>query len=1035
MPNYNDYNEQNISQIPAIEVLKEIGYTYIYPHECDEMRGSQYNVILKDILRERLIELNKFEYKGVMRNFSMSNIEKAVEDIDEPLTSGLVSTSEKIYDMLMLGKSYVENLPDGNKQSFDIRYIDFENIENNVYHVTEEFSVKCENGKETARPDIVLFVNGIPLGVIECKRASLSMNQGMHQMIRNQKPDYIPNLFKFTQILMSTNKNETKYATCGTPDKFWSVWKEEKNKWFEEKLEKVVEGRIPTNQDKNIVSLFSPKRLLEITKYFILYDVGVKKITRYQQYFAIREILKTVEQKDEKENRQSGVIWHTQGSGKSLTMVMFTKYILGELRSLDPKVIVVTDRISLDKQIHETFNHTKLKAERARKGTHLLELIDDSSVSVVTTIVNKFDIVSNSGKKVDSKDIFVLIDESHRSQYGEMNQKMQKVFPNACYLGFTGTPLMKQEKNTMIKFGKLIHKYTIADGVNDKAILPLLYEGKMIDQTVNKVAIDNNLEIITRNLNDKQKEEVMKKWSRYEKIASSDQRIKMIAFDINEHYMNNYKTKGSQFKAMLATSSRKEAIKYYESFEELGDINTAVVMSSPDTRDDHYDIYDESKENIVQGFWKKMMLRYGNEEKYEDNIKNEFVNGDEVDMLIVVDKLLTGFDAPRATILYIDKEMKEHTLLQAIARVNRLYEGKDYGIIIDYRGLLEKLDEAMNMYSGSGLENFEPEDLKGSIYDVISIIGTLRHHYTELVNIFACVKNKSDTEEYEVILADDDTRNTFYDELSQFARNLCIALQSEQIYRAIGESELAKYKREVKFYQELRISVKRRYSDTIDHKEYEEKMQKLMDNYIMANEIIRVTNPINILDEEGFKKELSRMGTDRSKADTIRTRLSKGISQKHDENPAYYDKFSYRIEKVLEEYRQKRIDEAQYLSKMEDIMNDFRKGVNDLYEYPDELNENKNAQAFYGVIKDITTEVRESEFSDKVLAELSLEIEKTIKKYAKVDWHSNIEVHKRIEQEIDELIWDYKNKYNYVLDYEDIDKIINSIKVVALRRF
>lgn len=369
------------------------------------------------------------------------------------------------------------------------------------------------------------------------------------------------------------------------------------------------------------------------------------------------------------------MIWHTQGSGKSLTMVMLAQYILLEMADHYPKVVLVSDRIELDKQIHRTFNHTRLKATRATSGQNLIKLINDNAADIITSLVHKFDTASKYQKPIESRDVFVLVDESHRTQYGELHIKMKRVFPNACYIGFTGTPLMKKERSTMAKFGKLIHKYTIKDGVEDKTIVPLLYEGKMVEQTVNRKAIDKQLEIITKHLNEKQIEEVKKKWSMFEKIASSEQRLRLIAFDINEHFLNNYKTNGSQFNAMLATNRKIEAVKYLEAFEELGDLNCAVVISAPDQREG-YDEVDEDSKDQVRKFWKKMMDKYGDEDKYEDYIKDEFVNGDEIDVLIVVDKLLTGFDAPRATILYIDKQLKEHNLLQAIARVNRLYEGR-----------------------------------------------------------------------------------------------------------------------------------------------------------------------------------------------------------------------------------------------------------------------------------------------------------------------------------------------------------------------
>lgn len=1029
-----DYDELNISQIPAIEVLIKLGYKYISPNQAEVSRGTLYNVILKDVLRGKLVELNSYECRGEEYKFSDKNIAQAIQDIDEALTDGLVKTNEKIYDSLMLGKSYQENLPDGTKRSFNLKYIDWEDWGNNTFHVVEEFAVEREDGQGTVRPDIALFVNGIPLAVIECKRSSISIAQGIEQMIRNQGKDYIPQLFKFSQILMSTNKNDTKYATCAIPKKFWSTWKEQDEKWLQTILDKVVINRLPTKQDRDIISLFHPSRLLELTRLYTLFDKDVKKITRHQQYFAIKEIIKTIQEVDKSGNRQSGVIWHTQGSGKSLTMVMLSKIILSEMSDLNPKVVVVTDRVELDKQIRKTFIHTRLKANRASSGRNLVDLINDNNADVITTLVHKFDIASAIQQPVDSKDIFILVDESHRTQYGELHIKMKKVFPNACYLGFTGTPLMKNEKNTMLKFGKLIHKYTIADGVADKAIVPLLYEGKMVEQTVNRKAIDNQLEIIIRNQNDKQKEEVKKKWSQFERIASSDQRLKLIAFDINEHFRTNYKTKGSQFKAMLATNSKIEAIRYLEAFEELGDLDVAVVISPPDMREGFEEVDEESKDK-VRKFWDRMMKKYGNEEDYEDSIKDEFVNSDEIDLLIVVDKLLTGFDAPRATVMYIDKPMRDHNILQAIARVNRLYDGKDFGLIIDYRGLIEKLNEALGVYAGEGgLDSFDPEDLKGAIYDVISTVGTLRQYHTELVNIFRTIKNKDDVEEYEVYLADEEIRNEFYDVLSKFGSNLGIALASEKIYNSIGQDEMNKYKKDLKFYQELRRTVRIRYSDTIDHKEYEAKMQRLIDNYISAEEIIRVTNPVDIMDEKGIEEELARLQSPRARADAIRTRLAKRIETHWDENPAYYKKFSERIEEALRLYKDKRISEAEHLKRMLDIMNDFRKGDQG-EESPDSIKDKANARAFYGVIKEIILKDDSTLEMTELIANLAIDIDIIIDKHSKVDWHDNPEVHKRIEQEIEDILYIYEKKYGLKLSFDEIDKIIVDVKTVAIRRY
>ena len=360
--------------------------------------------------------------------------------------------------------------------------------------------------------------------------------------------------------------------------------------------------------------------------------------------------------------------------------------------------------------------------------------------------------------------------------------------------------------------------------------------------------------------------------------------------------------------------------------------------------------------------------------------------------------------------------------------------GKDYGYIIDYRGLIKKLDDAMDMYSGSGLENFEGKDLKGAIHDVIVIIGSLRQYYSELVSFFISIKNKEDIEEFEVFLADDKLREEFYDILSNYGRNLSIALESEKIYNSLGKDEIDNHKKIFKFYQKLRESVKRRYSDTIDNKEYEARMQKLMDNYIAAEGMMRITNPVDILDEKAFEEEVKRIDNKRSKADTIRTRLGKSISEKWDENPAYYKKFSERIEKVLEDYKNKRISEADYLSNMEDIMNKYRE-KKDESNYPETIKYNENAQAFYGVVNEVIKESGVEYGSVDDLATLSVEIDGVIKEKSKVDWHDNIDVHNKIAQEIDDILYEYTNKTGVEISFDYIDKIIEKVKNVALKRY
>ena len=1024
------YLEINASQRPALALFEAMGYTYISPADCDKQRGSRYHVLLRDILRGQLRRLNRYVYAGAENEFSAANIERAMEDLNEPLTDGLVRTSEKIYDALLLGKSYPETVGDGKMLSFNLRYIDWDNPQNNVFHVTEEFAVDSQDRQHNARPDIVLFINGIPFAVIECKAPHIPVEEAVGQMIRNQQAAYIPQLFKFAQLVVATNKNAVKYATAGTPKKFWSVWKEQDDEWLQTRLKALVPDRMPTEQDRNIVSLFSPERVYELIRYFILFDANVKKVCRYQQFFAVREIMKTIAESDEHGNRQSGVIWHTQGSGKSLTMVMLAKYILMELKDCHPRVVIVTDRKELDAQIAATFAHTRLTPARATSGRHLVELVNSARADVITSIINKFNTVERQEVKNPSRDIFVLVDESHRSNYGLMATRMRSVFPNACYIGFTGTPLMKSEKNTMARFGRLIHKYTIRDGVEDGAIVPLIYEGRFVEQKVDEENIDLWFKQTTRRLTEAQREDLRRKWSSIRRLTSTDARIKRIALDISEHFIEGYKDTG--FKAMLATNYKRDAIRYLECFEQFGDLNCAVVISPPDMREGVDDV-DEGADDLVVSFWNKMMQQYGDADRYEEAIKNRFCDG-EIDILIVCSKLLTGFDAPLCQVLYIDKELKEHGLLQAIARTNRLHEGKDYGLIVDYRGLIEKLDTAMDMYSGAGLENFDGGDLKGVVVDVMSAIGNLRSAYTQLVELFAPVGSISDAEAVEVFLADDNVRQDFYTLLCAFGRALHLVLNAEQAYNALSKEERQKYQDTFIFFSKVRRSVKLQYCDAIDNAEYEPLMQNLLDTHLSVAGLKKITSPIDILNKDDFEKELEELGSLRSKADAIASRMTRSISEKRDENPAYYDSFSKRIRDALALYKEKVISEAEYLAKMRTIMGDYHAGRSTV-SYPERIKNNVHAQAFFGVLTALFDEVEDERITPDFVAEVSEEITKIVASHSQVDWTNNKTIHDRISQDIDDLFYKYEKEHGLKLSFDLIDKIIDNVKTVALRRF
>ena len=1025
--------EKNITQEPAIEVLKKLGYVYLSPEECNRQRFGLYNVVLKDILKERLKYINNFEYNGKTYDFSNYNIEKAISDIDEPLTDGLVKTSEKIFNALMLGKSYVEDI-DGKKQSFDISYIDWKNPKNNVYHVTKEFVVERQDGQNTIRIDLVLFVNGIPLTVIECKAPTMRLQEATEQSVRNQGFNYIPQLFKYVSLVISTNKNSVEYGTTGTAKKFFSVWNYERDEkeYIENKVQSLNLGRTPTYQDYIFATMLAPERLLELTQYFVLFDANVKKVARYQQYYGVKNAIKTITSKDENGIRQSGVIWHTQGSGKSLTMAMLAKYILTEIAPKDGRVIIVTDRKELDKQIAKTFSHTKLRPSRATSGKHLIELIESNNADVITTIINKFTAAQNKDVNLENGNIFVLVDESHRSNYGLLATKMRIVFPNACYVGFTGTPLMRGEKNTVSKFGgNLIHTYTIKDGVDDKAIVPLIYEGRFVEQKVDQENIDLWFKKVSERLSDSKKDELSRKWSSLKKLNSTDRRIERIALDIDEHFGSNFKNTG--FKAMLATNFKLDAVRYYNAFKKFSNLEVAVSISAPDMREGYEEV-DESDVPEVTKFWQDMMKQYGDADSYEDSIKNKFIDGD-IDILIVCSKLLTGFDAPICQVMYLDKELKEHTLLQAIARTNRIMEGKDYGLIVDYRGLISRLDDAMGLYSGAGLEGFDAKDLKGVMTDVLTAVAELRQAYGYLENVFSGLDHKNDVEAVEVYLEDEAKRQEFYNTLLEFGKKLALVLCSEVAYNSVHEhnkKEMPLYKDKFAYYSKIRVSIKKRYCEGIDNKEYEAQMRNLLNTHLSVVGLKHITAPVSIMDKGEFEKQIDDLISNRAKADAIRYSMSRNISIKYDENPAYYESFSKRIQEILELYKNSVVNDVEYLERMQKVLNDFRDNVTTI-KYPEVIKQNVHAQAFYGVILPIILDG--NVIDNQIIAEIALKISDIIAQHSKVDWSSNLEIHNKIAQDIDDLFFEYETKFNLKIAYDSIDKIIENVKTVAIRRY
>ncbi|MDF9407178.1 type I restriction endonuclease subunit R [Pelotomaculum isophthalicicum JI] len=1028
------FDERPESQNRAIKVLEKLGYQYIPRSQAEILRGRLSNVLFPEVLRE-FLQRQSFVYRGKRTPFSGRSIGKAINDIDAPLVSGLMSASRTIYDLLVSGNSYEEELFDGGRQSFDLKFIDWEQPANNIWHVTDEFSVERPNGKY-ARPDIVLHINGIPLVVIECKKSSVDVEQGVAQNVRNWQPGYIPQLFKFSQIVMAMNPNIVKYGTCGTLSEYFSVWRERDYQWQQEKCRNVSPDGLVNEQDRTIVSLLCRERLLELIRFFALYDNNVKKIGRYQQFFGIQAAMKRIKGEDDK-NTKSGVIWHTQGSGKSLTMVMLVKKILADPDFKNPRFVLVNDRINLDKQLRDNFAKTQLNPIRAKTGKGLIDLLNDKSVTIITTLVHKFDKAAKSRIKIKDGNIFLLVDESHRSQYGQLHNLMIDVLPNAIKIGFTGTPLLKKDKfNTYKRFGPLIDSYPINRAVEDGVIVPLVYEGRIIPQDVAGEKIDDYLKYIIAPLNPERQEDMKRKWSRFLPLAQTRQRIDMVAFDIHEHFTSYAKPKG--LKAMVAASSRPAAIDLHKSIKKLGGVKTAVVIS-PENINEGEELTGENRKKIKDFFKEEVEPLHGcNHEEYEDWVQNSFIGGEDVDMLIVKDMLLTGFDAPVAAVLYVDKPMKEHSLLQAIARVNRVCPGKDFGLIVDYWGIFSRLNTAMDMYSDekSGMDGYDQADIENVILGAGDQKLRLEKSHQELWAVFEGKDfDRNSSEGWQSVLEDVNYRKLFYERLSIFSRLLDLAVGSYALYSAVGYEQMQKYKQDLLQFQKLRGAILLRYNEKVDFSRYEDGIRSLLNNFVLSEPSQIIVEPVSIHDPVGMKEQLEKLDSKAAKGDAIRTRMDRELETCRYDDPLLHKKFSEQLKETLEEYRASRNDDS-YLFKMEKIADDFKKGYTS-HHYPACIDNDSDAKAFYGSIQNIiAAEIKDiSPEIDEAMGYLAIEVKKSIANRAKVDWRFNTAVQKDMTQVLDDLIWDFIEEHGIELPVEKIDLILEGLMTTAVRRY
>jgi type I restriction enzyme R subunit len=1021
-------SEQATTIAAAVHLLEAMGWRSLDPEEALRMRrGRLASVLLEPILAERLAALNRVRGRAGEVPFSEANIATAIERLRGTGPLGLLRANEAMSDLILLGTS-LPQMVDGETRSHSLRYVDWENPANNVFHVVPEFEVTRTRRTDTYRPDLVLFVNGIPFGVIEGKAAMVDVAQAISQHLRNQSADGITALFATVQVLGAINIRDARYATVGTAAKFWAKWRDDPD---EEAAVRTDLGPNPSAQDRLLHALFRPDRLLDMTRRFTLFDAGEKKIARYQQVHAIKRILARVRAVGADGKRPGGVLWHTQGSGKSLTMVMLARALAMEAGIPAARVVLVTDRTDLDDQLATTFRNSGLDPVQATSGRHLVESVLRGR-GLVSSTLQKFQSALNvRDLRDDSPDVFLLVDESHRSQSGAMHTKLRKVFPNACYLGFTGTPLLKSEKSTFMQFGDLIDRYDMRQAVEDRQVVPLLYEGRLVEQEVNKEGLDVWFERTTSALTPDGQADLKRRFARMTEVGQTASTLEAIAFDISQHFTTTFG--GTPFKGQVVAPSKRAAVALKKALDDLGLVTSEVVISPPDDREGYEDA-ETGPTDEVQAFWKRMMARYGDERAYVDGVLTAFKKSETPELLICVSKLLTGFDAPRNSVLYIVRPMRDHELLQAIARVNRLHDGKDHGLIIDYQGLLGSLDKALAAYDA--LAGYDEEDIADVVRSVKEEVDALPQRHADVLDVFRGVPPPADLEACRRHLADDDRRRDFFSRLAAFGRTLHTALSvAEFVNDPANAAAIARYKADLKRFHALRTAAKASFEPGEDTSALEPRIRKLLDQHVTAHEVRVLTPTVNVFDKDALAASVEAAGgSPAAKADVIASALKRTLTEKMDEDPALYRRFSDMIEQVIQEFRQGRLDQLDYLHKVEDIERDVTARRDD--GLPEGLRSAPNAAAFFREAKVALVEAGLDEGQARdVAAAFAIVAERVVEAHRKVDWTEDADAQRAMQNDLDDYLFDHvRGDLGVALTTPVMDDLIARVMRVAVAK-
>lgn len=985
---------EKLTQDRVVQLFsKQLGYTYLGNWETRLNNSNIEEPILRKYLKE------KRGYSDILINKALYELTVAAKD----LSDGLYAANKKVYDLLRYGVKVKAEAGDNFET---VHLIDWKHPHKNEFAIAEEVTF---SGQHDKRPDIVLYVNGIALGVLELKRSIISIGDGIRQNIVNQQKEFIQSFFSTIQWVFAGNDTQgLRYGTIGTPEKYFLQWKEE--------------GDVENLLDKYLLKLCEKQRFLEIINDFTLFDAGIKKLCRTHQYFGVKAAQEHVKR------REGGIIWHTQGSGKSLVMVWLAKWILEN--NPHARVVIVTDRDELDKQIERVFKDAGEQMVRTTSGKDLMEQLGKAKPRMLCSLVHKFgrkdvDNFNEFIKELEDSpaqtvgELFIFVDECHRTQSGKLHKVMKALLKTAVFIGFTGTPLLKQDKQTSLEvFGKYIHTYKFNEGVEDGVVLDLVYEARDIDQKLTSTQkIDEWFEAKTKGLNDFQKSELKRQWGTMQKVLSSRSRLEKVVSDIIFDFNVKPRLSSGLGNAILVASSIYEACRYFELFQktELKDKCAIVTSYNPATKDittEDTGAGTETEREFIYNLYKSLL---GNKstEKYEDEAKAKFIKEPaNMKLLVVVDKLLVGFDAPPCSYLYIDKSMQDHGLFQAICRVNRLdSEDKQFGYIVDYKDLFKKVENAVAVYTSElDYDTFGQEEVDVLLKDrlekgkerldkALEEIALLCEPVEPPKDQMAYIRYFCGNPENEDELKSTETRRTFLykDTVALIRAYANIAAELEEA--GYSQSELADIKKKVDFYLNLREEIKNASGETLDMKTYEADMRHLIDTYIQA-EVPRTISPfanmslLDIIVNSGIAAAITSLppGIKNSKeavAEAIINNVRKKIIKEHLIDPAYFEEMSKLLDEIIKERKANAINYEEYLRKIADLSKKVTQTTRD------------------DLPAGIQTPAQRALYNNTGKNEaLAIKLDTAVKKVKKADWRGNTPKENEIKQALNEILKD-----------------------------